>query len=272
MIGLNYSSQNIFTDNEKYKLSSIITEDNLFFGLTRIKDGKLLSVKEIVGLKIHYYFDIELLTKIFEDNNLFDHNIIDVSIAYLISDFSIIPKSVLNTTSIDTAISSVSIKQYDDEFDIEKSFISTLDSYSIFPFPKKLKSFLSDNYSKFQIYHANDALIDQFANQHKNSDVLLVNLHEYHLQTLIFKKGNFVQGNVYDIKTKDDILYYILRNLNNNGIPVNLVNVILSGRVEQKSAIYDLLYDHIKEISFIQNILFIYSGYSVHVAFFNYTK
>ena len=151
MIGLNYSSQNFFDTNDKYKLSSIVTEDNLFFGLSRISDGKIVSVKEIRNLKEHYYFDKEFLKKIFKENNLFDKSIVDVSVAYLISDFSIIPKPLMNKTSFDKSIASVSIKQYFDEFEIEKSFIKVLDSYSIFPFPKKIKEFLSDNYNKFHM-------------------------------------------------------------------------------------------------------------------------
>ena len=253
MIGIDYSSIE-YNNKDKYKLSSIITEGNLLFALTRFTDNKIIKLKEISNLKENFFLDSDYIFDLFQKNELFHKNILEITIAFLAKEFSIVPKKMISENIKHHNSLLHSVKQYLDDYSIQKSNIDSIDAYNFFPFPNALKKIVSDNYHKANIYHANDLLVCQANKSINTKDFILVNFHEYILQTVVYRAGEFVQSNIYNIKSKDDILYYILLNLKNTGIPLNKANVYLSGRVEKESSIYKLLFEHIKNLHFMDNL------------------
>ncbi len=254
MTEIDYSSID-YNNKDKYKLSSIITGDNLLFALTRLADKKIIKLKEISNLKENFFLDSDYTYDLFKKNKLFHKNIECVSTAFLSGEFTIVPKGIISKDLKKTHNNLLhSIKQYLDDYTIQKSDIVNIDAHNFFPFPIALKNIVSGNYPNFKIYHANDPLVCQANKIINKKDFILVNFHEYILQTIVYRAGKFVQTNVYDIKTKDDILYYILLNLKNTGIPLNMAHIYLSGRVQKESSIYKLLFEHIKNIHFVDNV------------------
>lgn len=251
MIGIDYSSLDL-NKRDKYKLSSMITGDNLLFAITRLSDNKILQVKELSGLKEDFYLDYDYISNVFIENNLFRKNITEVTVGFFTKDFSIIPKSFFNNKIKNYNSLLNSVKQYLDDFEIQKSYIKSIDSFCFFPFPKSLNKLLKDNFENVSIHHSNDSLISNDSIDAK--DFVLVNFHQNLIQTVVFRDNAFVQTNVYEIKTKEDILYFVLLNLKNAGLPLNLADVYLSGRVYEESAIYKLLYEHIKNLHFVDNL------------------
>ncbi len=253
MIGIDYSSLEL-NNTDKYKLSSIITGDNLLFAITRLSDGKIIKIKELSRLKENFFLDSEYILKLFKNNNLLSDNFIEASIAFAANEVSIVPRVLLSKEIKNYNSLLQSVPQYLDDFEIQKSYIQNIDSYSFFPFPKALDNLLKSNYRKFSIHHSNDALICQAAKSITSKDFILANFHEYLLQTIVYREKKLVQSNIYSINTKEDILYYILLNLKNNAIPLNMADVFLSGRVYKESSIHKLLYEHIKNIYFVNDL------------------
>ncbi len=253
MTGIDYSSID-YNNKDEYELSSIITGDNLLFALSRIADNKIIRLKEISNLKKNFFLDSDYTSDLFKKNNLFHNNIKSISIAFLSKEFTIVPQELVSKGIKHHNNLLHSIKQYLDDYTIQKSDIVNINAYNFFPFPNALKMLVADNYPKIKIFHANDCLVFQAGKIINKKDFILVNFHEYYLQTVIFRAGKFIQTNIYDIKTKDDILYYILLNLKNTGIPLNLAHVYLSGRVQRESSIYKLLFEHLKNLYFIDNL------------------
>jgi hypothetical protein len=254
MIGINIKSSELFKNNIKYKLSSIITGDNLLYSISQISNGKIIAVKEILDLKENYYFDQDYIKTLFEENNLLHNDIEEVSIAIENPDFSLIPKNLYKDSIKKELLAATSIKQYEKEYEIIKKHISKIDLYNLFLFPKHLKKFLEDDFNKVKFHHSNEIFIPKYDFIDSYENTLIANLNNNHLQTAVFKNGDFIQTNVYSIDSKEDILYYITANLSNNVIPVNKANVIISGRIDSDSSAYKLLYEHIKNISFVKNI------------------
>ena len=254
MIGINLESSELFKNNKKYKLSSIISGDNLLYSLSEISTGKIIAVRELTGLKENFYFDKEYLKTLFEENSLFNNKIEEVSISILSPDFSFVPQKLYKESIKKELFAGISIRQYEKEYEIVKNHINELDSYNLFLVPKQLKKFLDSHYKNVRYYHSNHIFLSKYNFIDSYDNTLMVNLNDKYLQTAIFKNGSFTQTNVYSAKTKEDILYYITANLSNNVIPINKANVVLSGRIEEDSSVYDLLYEHIKNLSFIKNI------------------
>ncbi len=254
MIGINLESSELFKNNKKYKLSSIISGDNLLYSLSEISTGKILAVRELPDLPENFYFDDDYLKSLFEENGLFNNKIEEVSLAILSPDFSLVPEKLYKESIKLELFAGVSIRQYEKEYEIVKNHINELESYNLFLVPKQLKKFLDSHYKTVTYHHATDIFLSKYDFIDSYDNTLMVNLNDKYLQTAIFKGGNFTQTNVYSAKTKEDVLYYIVANLSNSAIPMNKANVVLSGRIEEDSSVYNLLYEHIKNISFVKGI------------------
>ncbi len=255
MIGLNYTSQDINISNEYFKLSSIFSEDNLIFALFRLSDKKILSTVEVSNLAEGYYFDLDYLHDIFQNNNLFASNIIEAEFAYLTNEFSIVPNDIeIEETDQEVTLDAVSAKQYSDDYKVLSSSLPTLNSKNYFPFPNIFYSFLNSKYKKVRAFHANDSLIEKSKNFISEDNFLLANLNGKSLQTVVSRGGKIMQSNAYQIKSKEDILYYILLNLKSHGMPTNIANVYLAGRLSKDSDLHNLLHGYIKRLKYIDNI------------------
>ncbi len=255
MIGLNYISQEINTSSEYFKLSSIFSEDNLVFALSRLSDNRILSVVELSYLNEGYYFDSDYLHDLFEKNNLLTLNIMKADFAHLTGEFSIIPNEIeVESTQEKVVLDLVSSKQYSDEYEVFYSLLPTISSKNYFPFPKALYQFLKAKYQNVRCFHANDSLIEKSKKFIIDDSFILVNLNNQNLQTVVSIGNKIVQTNAYNIKSKEDVLYYILLNLKNHGIPTNIANVYISGRLSEDSDMHKLLYGYIKKLKYVNNI------------------
>ncbi len=255
MIGLNYTSQDLNISNEYFKLSSIFSEDNLVFALSRLSDNRIFSTIELSDLKEGYFLDIDYLHNLFQKNNLFASNIIEANFAYLTGEFSIVPNEIeVEKNAQSVTLDGVSAKQYSDSYQVFFSLLPAINAKNYFPFPKSLYDFLNSKYQKVRCFHANDSLVEKSKNFISDNSFLLVNLNNQNLQTIVSAEGKVVQSNVYKIKSKEDVLYYILLNLKNNGIPTNIANVYIAGRLSQDSDMHKLIYGYIKKLKYVDNI------------------
>ena len=254
MIGINIKSSLLFESSKKYKLSSIISGDNLIYSLTDKSTNKIVAVKELPNLKENFFFDETYLLSLFEKNNLLNENIDEISIGILNPDFSIVPKNTYDKEIKKELFNSVSIKQHLKDYKIFKNDITTLQSYNLFVVPRQLKRFLNEHFDSLNFYHANEIFFKKYKFIDSYNNLLLANLNEHYLQTAVYKDDKLQQTNVYSIKSKEDILYHIMANLTNHAIPINNAEVILAGRLDKESAIFNLLYEHIKNVKFIENI------------------
>ncbi len=255
MIGLNYTSEYINTSSEYFKLSSIFSEDNLIFAISRLSDDRILSTFELSGLKEGYLSDEDYLYNLFQKNNLFAPNIVEVNFAYLTHEFSLVPNEIeVDKDAQSAALEAVSAKQYSDDYEVFFSLLPTINSKNYFPFPKVLHRFLKSKYKSVICRHANDSIIEKSKSFISEDNFVLANINNHRLQTVISVGGKIVQSNVYKIKSKEDVLYYLLLNLKNHGMPTNIANVYMSGRLSKDSDMHKLLYGYIKKLKYIDNI------------------
>jgi len=194
------------------------------------------------------------LEKIFKDENLFDDRIKEVNAAIVNKDFMLVPAEYYSPDTKKSLIQNITVKTYLEDYITLDGKIDSAQAVSIFIFPQMLYDFLHSHFKKVRYFHANDALINNAKETVNKDNFLLANFNYGYLQTIIFKNKKFIQSNVYSLRSKEDILYRILNNLQNQAMPVNSAKVILSGRLERDSAIFELIYNHIKNIDFIRNI------------------
>lgn len=76
------------------------------------------------------------------------------------------------------------------------------------------------------------------------------------LQLTVEKNGNWLLLQSYDYRTPEDVLYYLLNVMQQLGLSQEETTVYLQGMIDQRSALYDVLYNYILNLQLKEELLF----------------
>ncbi|WP_313579753.1 DUF3822 family protein [Chishuiella sp.] len=107
------------------------------------------------------------------------------------------------------------------------------------------------NLQNARLYHSGKFLID-YAKINSKDDEIYVNLVHQKLEICVLSNGEFIFYNLFEIKTKEDFLFYILYTLNQLNINPNAVSLFIFGDVLdiEFNDYIDMLKKYIKNIEF----------------------
>lgn len=118
----------------------------------------------------------------------------------------------------------------------------------IYAIPEKVYDFLSQNFPSFQLRHSSSVFLE--FNSRKNKDVYaFVHFNEEGIEVMISGK-KLLFFNAFNVGEPEDMLYYILTAMENNGLDPHVNTLWLSGKIENGSLFYDLLSKYVKDIRF----------------------
>lgn len=251
MITFEITEDNLFTNNELYKLSLLISRDNFLFALTGLSNGKIKSLREFSLAGNDDDSKYEKLTKIIRDYNYNSSLVSRKNISFISKEFSIVPFKIGNKIDVNTLMSSVSIKQYLEDYKIIRSEISSIESNILFPVNSNIIKVLDEEFGSYVIHHGIDYLTDKVNKFISDPDYIFCNFTENSIQTLVFKNSELISALVFLNSSRDDILYNILSVYYKNGLLLNSMKLYLSGRIERNSVLHNVLRDHIKFVDFV---------------------
>ena len=112
-----------------------------------------------------------------------------------------------------------------------------------------VNNYLIEKFGSFNYYHYSTILIKKLIKHNSSKDLTLyANIELNNFQVLILKNRKLIYYNNFDIKEKEDILYFILFVMEQNKIDCNNDKLLLLGDIHKESDTYRLL------IKFINNI------------------
>lgn len=105
------------------------------------------------------------------------------------------------------------------------------------------------NLQNARLYHSGKFLIDYGLINSKNNEVY-INLMHQKLEVCVLSNGEFIFYNLFETKTKEDFLFYILYTLNQLNISPNEVSLYAFGDVLTSPNYYETLKKYVRHISF----------------------
>lgn len=172
-------------------------------------------------------------------------------IYYNTSEFSLVPNKIENKINENEILDAVTVKHYLSDYTILSSEIKSINSKIYFPFPLKLKSILTGNFEIINIKHSLLPIINNVLEFVKNDNFIYCNFSHHSIQVLIYKNRKLFSAKSYIVKTKDEILYQILKSYNSVGLLPNFDYLFISGRIDDISVSFEELNNYIKNIEFI---------------------
>jgi len=105
------------------------------------------------------------------------------------------------------------------------------------------------NLQNARLYHSGKFLID-YGKINSKDDEIYINLMHQKLEICILSKGEFIFYNLFETKTKEDFLFYILYALNQLNISPNTVSLVAFGDLLHSPEYYDTLKKYVRNITF----------------------
>ena len=115
-----------------------------------------------------------------------------------------------------------------------------------------INNYLVEKFGSFNYYHYSTILIKKLLKYNSVSETnVYANIQLNNFQILIFKNKNFLYYNNFEIKDKEDILYFILFALEQNKIDNIKNKLLLIGDIKKEDDTYLFLIKFIKNIDII---------------------
>ncbi|MBL4651668.1 MAG: DUF3822 family protein [Flavobacteriales bacterium] len=137
--------------------------------------------------------------------------------------------------------------------EIFRDHLLNLGAKHLYAIPEKLNRWTNQKWPKATVLHMGSVLIEQLVVFSKSVDKTCVcaNIQSKSFDLIIANNGQLKLYNSFEHGAPEDIAYYILYSLEQLEIRNYEIELTLSGQIEIKGKLHELLSDYIKEITFI---------------------
>ena len=118
-----------------------------------------------------------------------------------------------------------------------------------------INNFFFDRYGEFEYRHCVSVLAEEFQIQNNfqtGGTRVYLNCFPGGYDLLVYQKGQLLLANTFSCSTREDFIYYLLFCAEQLDLDPSHFELILLGRIKEKSDYYDIAYTYVKEIKFLQ--------------------
>ncbi len=128
-------------------------------------------------------------------------------------------------------------------------------SANVYYLPNPLAEKVKEFWPNARIVHYSTALIESLTVNFKNKladNELFADVHEENFDLVYFKENRLFYANNFLYHTKEDFAYFLLSAMEQLSLNPEEVELHLLGNIDKDSEIYQLIYQYIRQIDFIQ--------------------
>jgi hypothetical protein len=136
---------------------------------------------------------------------------------------------------------------------ISHDLLKTADASVVYYISNVLMAKIKDLWANASVHHISSAFIEStlIANKNKQTDsAVFVHVRDHCFDMLVIEGQKFKFYNFFRFNTKEDFIYFLLFAMEQQQLNPEKTPLILSGAIEQSSAIYDISEKYIRHISF----------------------
>ncbi len=165
---------------------------------------------------------------------------------------TLVPGPLLDEEQLHTYLDfNITLKK-DDHLQADK--LNNMGGSCIFAMHRELHQALNSYFIRPQIFHHTSSLIEGLLIRFKNMNLdnkIFVNVRQNFQDIIIFRDGKLRFFNTFEYLTQEDFLYFLLFVSDKFDLNPEQFELILSGRITERSEIYNFLYKYIRNISFL---------------------
>jgi hypothetical protein len=116
-----------------------------------------------------------------------------------------------------------------------------------------INNFLFQNFGEFEYKHYSSVLLEKLFSIPTNDNGCFIHVSKSTLDIVIIKNSNLQFFNIFEYKTKEDFMYYVLFTLEQLELSTEETLVSILGDIEEDSDLYRLIYTYIRNIDFLSS-------------------
>jgi hypothetical protein len=135
---------------------------------------------------------------------------------------------------------------------VHLNHLKNIDAVVVYAIPALVADKVKYLFRNAFITHFSSTLLENLYIRYKNqSEVsLIIHMQATHFEIVIFKDKKLLLFNSYKQESTEDFMYYLLASCEQLKINTSELKLMLYGEIEKNSAVYDILKQYIKNISF----------------------
>lgn len=134
-------------------------------------------------------------------------------------------------------------------------FLNVAEANNVFSITNDDAATLSEMQGDTQFHHAASVLVASLIKnnvRHSNEPVIHINMKSPQFDVIVTKGCNLFFHNVFNFKTKEDFLYFLLFTIDQLHLDAGTVPVYFLGLIEEKSQLVELASRYIRDIRFVR--------------------
>ena len=116
-----------------------------------------------------------------------------------------------------------------------------------------INNFLFQNFGEFEYKHYSSVLLEKLFSIASNDICCYIHVSKSTFDIVIIKNSNLQFFNVFEYKTKEDFMYYVLFTLEQLDLSTEETLVSILGDMEEDSDLFRLMYTYIRNIDFLSS-------------------
>ncbi len=135
---------------------------------------------------------------------------------------------------------------------VHRAHISIYDLFTIYSIENELQKELSHLFQDPKFVHHSEVLLNSVSRLSRNNSgkQLFLNIRQNEIDVIVTEGKKLILMNSFNRNSNEDVLYYTLFVCEQLGIDPERTPFTLLGEIEKESALYKLLYNYIRKISF----------------------
>lgn len=242
---------NSLSENTNKKLSIQVRLDGLSFFTQDIESGQVIYYENYpFKTKVDALGLTQEVSKLYESNTVLQQAYKKIIVTYVNSLFTFVPKAVFNEDFLadylkfNTKILATDYIAFD--------ILEKQDMVCVYVPYTNCNNLFFDYYGSFEYHHSMSLLVEHTlhrATKKEETPRLLVNVHQSSFEVVAFQNNAVLLTNSFDFTTKEDFIYYLLFTIEQLALDPETLIVALVGEISKESALYDIAYTYIRNVS-----------------------
>jgi hypothetical protein len=143
----------------------------------------------------------------------------------------------------------------DDSEDLYCDKLNNLNAYNLYAVPTVIKNKLRELFGQHKLYHHITALVETLLIYYKNKPeekLVFLNAGKGIFDLIVTEGNKLIYNNTFEFQTPEDLIYYLLFALEQLKLNPETISLILMGEIEKNTALFDIIFKYVRNISFIK--------------------
>jgi hypothetical protein len=178
-----------------------------------------------------------------------NYNFKNVSVGIQNRQTTLVPSALFNE---DDAAKYFHFNFNQDDATVLSEAVHGFDAVNVFGVPKLLAETMKHLFNGYHLHHHATALLNGIHLSFKKSGekFFFLNIRKENIDIVVTEGKQLIFFNSFNYKSIDDLMYYVMFTCDRLQMNPETLSMVLMGEVERESAVYNLLYKYIRNLSF----------------------